>query len=121
MLRIMLKSKIYYARITDLQLYYKGSVTIDEEIMKEADILEGEKVEVLNINNGTRLETYAIKGEKRSGTICLNGPAARTGLKGDNLVILSYGLFQDKELKDLQVKFVELDEGNKIKSTSLGR
>ena len=120
MLRIILKSKIYYATITDLKLYYRGSITIDEEIMELADIKEGEKVEVLNINNGSRLETYAIRGEKGSGTICLNGPAARSGYKGDKLIILSYGLYSEQELKKHKIIFVELDEENHIKNTSVG-
>jgi len=118
MLRIMLKSKIYYATITDTQLYYKGSITIDERIMKEADLLEGEKVEVLNLNNGNRLETYVIKGKKR-GVICLNGPAARLGVKDDKIIILSYGFYSEEEIKNLKVKFVELDERNKIKNSYL--
>jgi len=118
MFRIMLKSKIYYATITDTQLYYKGSITIDERIMKEADLLEGEKVEVLNLNNGNRLETYVIKGKKR-GVICLNGPAARLGIKNDKIIILSYGLYNEEEIKNLKVRFVELDERNQIKNSYL--
>ena len=77
MMRIMLKSKIYYATISDLQLYYNGSIPIDESIMEAADLKEGERVDVLNLNNGVRLQTYVIKGERNSGTICLNSPAAR--------------------------------------------
>ncbi len=120
MLRVVLKSKIYYATVTEAQLYYKGSITIDEELMKAADIVEGEKVEVLNLNNGSRIETYAIKGEKRSGVICLNGPAARTGFVGDKIIILSYGIFDEGQLKNFKPKFVELDERNKIKNTFMG-
>ncbi len=120
MLRIALKSKIYYATVTEAQLYYKGSITIDEELMERADIVEGEKVEVLNLNNGSRIETYAIKGKKRSGVICLNGPAARTGFVGDKIIILSYGMFDERELKSFKPKFVELDERNKIKNTFMG-
>ena len=120
MLRVMLKSKIYYATVTAAELYYKGSITIDEAIMLEADIKEGEKVEVLNLNNGARIETYAIKGEKGSGVICLNGPAARTGFKGDKVIILSYAMYNDSELKDFKSQFVEVDEENKIKNTFLG-
>ena len=119
MLRTMLKSKIYYATVTDACLYYKGSITIDQDLMEAADMKEGEKVEVLNLNNGARIETYVIKGKKRDGQICLNGPAARTGLVGDKLIILSYGLYEEKELKSLKTRFVELDEGNKIKNTYL--
>ncbi|OPX29676.1 MAG: aspartate 1-decarboxylase [Candidatus Omnitrophica bacterium 4484_171] len=120
MLRTMLKSKIYYAVVTEAELYYRGSITIDEAIMQEADIKEGEKVEVLNLNNGVRIETYAIKGGKGSGIICLNGPAARTGFKGDKIIILSYGIYNDGELKNYKAKFVEVDEKNEVKNTFLG-
>jgi len=120
-MRIVLKSKIYYATITDLKLYYQGSITIDERVMKEADLKEGEKVDVLNLNNGNRFETYVIKGRKNSGAICLNGPAARLGLKGDKVIILSYGLYTDEEIKKIKVRFVELDEKNRIKTTYLVR
>lgn len=119
MMRIMLKSKAYYAIITDLQLYYKGSVTIDEKIMQAADFREGEKVEVLNLNNGSRLETYVVKGRRDSGVICLNGPAARLGFKGDKIVILSYGLYSEQELETQKAVFVELDGENRVKNTYL--
>lgn len=119
MMRIMLKSKVYYATLNDLQLYYKGSITIDEKIMEKADLCEGERVDVLNVNNGARLQTYVIKGAKDSGTICLNGPAARLGSKGDKIVIISYGLYKEEELKTLKGKYIELDEQNKIKNTHL--
>lgn len=117
MMRIMLKSKISYATITDLQLYYKGSITIDEEIMKAADLREAERVDVLNLNTGQRLQTYVIRGKKNSGIICLNGPAARLGFKGDKVIIVSYGIYNEEELADLKSKYVELDERNKIKNT----
>jgi len=116
----MLKSKIYYAVVTDCQLYYRGSITIDEKIMKEADLKEGEKVEVLNLYNGKRFETYVIKGRKR-GIICLNGPAARLGIKGDKLIILSYGLYSEEELKNYKKRIVELDDRNRIKNSYLAR
>jgi aspartate 1-decarboxylase len=119
MMRIMLKSKIYYATITDTQLYYRGSITIDEAIIKKADLREGEKVEVLNLNNGSRLETYVIKGKGNSGIICLNGPAARLGFKGDKVVILSYGLYNEGELDKFKPKIVKLNGKNKIKNTHL--
>lgn len=121
MLRTMLKSKIYYATVTDTQLYYKGSITIGEDLMDAAGILEGEKVEVLNLNNGVRLETYIIKGTRNSGEICLNGPAARMGYKGDKVIILSYGLYAEDELKGVRAKFVEVDGKNKVKNTVLGK
>lgn len=115
----MLKSKVYYATITDAQLYYRGSITIDEKIMKAADLYPHEKVEVLNLNNGYRLETYVIKGKPGSGTICLNGPAARTGVKGDRIIILSYASYTEDEIKKLKSKIVELNEKNRVKNTHL--
>lgn len=120
MLRTMLKSKISYATVTQVELYYKGSITIDEEIMEKAGLLEHEKVEVLNLNTGSRIETYVIKGEKKSQVICLNGPAARTACLGDKIIILSYGIYAEEEVEKLKTKFVELDEGNEIKNTFLG-
>lgn len=117
MFRTILKSKIYYATVTEAQLYYKGSITIDEDIIERADLLEHEKVEVLNLNNGARIETYVIKGKRASGVICLNGPAARTGVIGDKLVILSYGLYDENSSRKVEPKFVELGDGNKIKNT----
>jgi len=119
MMRIMLKSKIYYAVITGLKLYYKGSITIDEKIMEEANLAAGERVDVLNVNNGQRLQTYVIKGKKGGGEICLNGPAARLAVKGDKVVIVSYGLYSEEEIKKLKANYVELDEQNKIKNIHL--
>lgn len=117
MLRIMLKSKIHHAHVTEANLYYEGSITIDAKLMKVADILPGEKVEVFNLNNGHRMETYAIKGKSGSGVICLNGPAARGACIGDKLVIVSYVLVEDKESKLIKPKVIVLDERNRIKST----
>ncbi len=119
MMRIMLKSKIFYATITDLKLYYRGSITIDSTIMQAADLYPGEKVEVFNLNNGIRLETYVIAGKSETGIICLNGPAARLGFKGDRIVILSYGLYTEEEIKELKPRIVELDENNRIKDSAL--
>lgn len=115
MLRSILKSKIHRARVTEANLYYEGSITIDEKLMKAADILEHEKVEVLNLNNGGRIETYAIKGKSDSGVICLNGPAARGACVGDEVIILSYVYIDDKELKGLRPKIVKVNGRNKIK------
>ncbi len=120
MFRIMLKSKVFYATVTEAQLYYKGSITVDESIMNAANLREGEKVEVLNVNTGARIETYVIKGKKNSGVICLNGPAARTGYVGDKVIILSYGLYNEEELNNFKTVFVELDAHNKVKNTLLG-
>jgi aspartate 1-decarboxylase len=117
MIRAMLKSKISYATVVDLKLYYKGSITIDKDLMDAADLYEGERVDVLNLNNGVRLQTYVITGEKGSGTICLNGPAARLGYKGDKIIIISYGYYNQEEIKQLSAKFIKVNEKNKIKNT----
>lgn len=115
MLRTLLKSKIHRASVTEANLYYEGSITIDEKLMQAADILEHEKVEVLNLNNGQRLETYAIKGKASSGVICLNGPAARGACVGDKVIIVSYVLADDKESKAIKPKIICVDERNRIK------
>ncbi|MGD9015624.1 MAG: aspartate 1-decarboxylase [Candidatus Omnitrophota bacterium] len=115
MLRTILKSKIHRARITEAQLYYPGSITIDYRLMQAADILEGEKVEVLNLNTGARIETYAIPGKEASGVICLNGAAARSGCIGDEIIILSYGLVDEREVRELKPKLIFVDEENHLK------
>lgn len=115
MLRTILKSKIYQAHVTETNLYYEGSITIDAKLMEKADILPGEKVEVLNLNNGHRLETYAIKGSSGSGAICLNGPAARGACVGDEAIIVSYVLVDDKEAKTIKPKIIKVDGRNRIK------
>ena len=118
MFRIMLKSKIHRAKITEAQLYYQGSITIDSRLMRAADILEGEKVEVLNVNTGERIETYAISGKAGSGQICLNGPAARKGFVGDEIVIVAYALVEDKKAGKISPKIVFVDGKNKIRKKS---
>lgn len=115
MLRTILKSKIHRARITETELYYAGSITIDEGLMQAVDIIEGEKVEVLNLNNGLRLETYAIKGKKGSGVMCLNGPAARGACVGDEVIIISYALLDDKDAGKIKPKVISVDERNRVK------
>lgn len=115
MLRTFCKSKITKVKVTEAQLYYEGSITVDAELLKAADIIPGEKVEVLNLNNGSRVETYAIAGKKGSGAICLNGPAARSGCVGDELVILCYCLADDKEIKSLKTKVIYTDGKNRIR------
>ena len=115
MLRTILKSKIHGACVTETNLYYEGSVTIDAILMEEADILANEKVEVLNLNNGLRLETYAISGERNSGVICLNGPSARGACAGDKIIILSYAMVDDKDTKVIKPKIITVDEQNRIK------
>jgi len=110
------KSKIAHARVTQAELFYEGSITIDEALVRAAGLLPGEKVEVFNMSNGARLETYVIAGKAGSGQICLNGPAARLGYVGDKLVIVSYALVDQDEAKTLKTKVVYLDDGNKIKT-----
>ena len=115
MLRTVLKSKIHRARVSEANLYYEGSITIDEKLMKAADIIDGEKVEVFNLNNGHRLETYAIKGKAGSGVICLNGPAARGACVGDEVVIVSYVAVDDQEAKAIKPKIISVNGRNLIK------
>jgi len=115
MFRTMLKSKIHRARVTDANLYYEGSITIDAKLMQAADIIENEKVEVFNINNGGRLETYAIKGKSGSGVICLNGPASRGSCVGDEVIIVSYITVEDKEARGVKPKLIKVDARNRAK------
>lgn len=110
------KSKIAYAVITQAELYYEGSITIDEDLLNMVGIVPGEKVEVLNINNGSRIETYAIAGERGSGVFCLNGPAAHSGSVGDQVIILSYGMMTPEEAEMYQTQIIHLDQNNKVKS-----
>jgi len=114
MLRTILKSKIHRAHVSEANLYYEGSITIDASLMKKADIISGEKVEVLNLNNGQRLETYAIEGKKDSGIICLNGPAARGACAGDEVIIVSYAMVEDKDASALRPKIVKVNAKNRI-------
>ena len=112
-MRIMLKSKIHRARVTQLNIDYEGSITIDKKLMEEADILPYEQVQVLNINNGARFTTYAIEGEA-SGEICLNGAAARLAAKGDIIMVLSYCYVEDDEAHNFTPKLVYVDAKNAI-------
>jgi len=115
MLRTILKSKIHRARVSEANLYYSGSITIDAKLMQAADIIEGEKVEVMNLNNGQRLETYAIGGKEGSGVICLNGPAARGACVGDEIIIVSYAIVEDKDARNIKSRIIAVDERNNIK------
>ena len=115
MLRQMMKSKIHKANITDAKLNYNGSIGIDKNILKKADILQYEKVHVLNYNTGVRFETYAIEEKAGSGSICLYGPAAKMGKKGQDICILTYAAITDKEAKSLKPKVVRLDNKNRLK------
>jgi len=113
-MRMMLKSKIHRATVTDANINYEGSITIDSKLMKEADILPYEQVHVLNINNGARFTTYAIEGGEGSGEICLNGAAARLAVKGDLVIILTYTQIPEEQLKDYRPKIVHVNEKNEI-------
>lgn len=110
----VLKSKIHRAVITEANLNYVGSITIDENLIEAANIIENEKVQVVNVNNGERLETYVIKGKRGSGICCLNGPAARKGMVGDTVVIISYSLMNFDEAKQFKPWIVFPKEGNKL-------
>jgi len=114
MLRTMKKSKIHRAVVTDANLNYQGSITIDEDLMDAADMLVGEQVQVVNINNGTRAVTYVIKGERGSGVICLNGAIARLVQPGDLVIIVSYAQYNEEELKDYKSTNVLVNEKNRI-------
>jgi aspartate 1-decarboxylase len=114
MFRTVLKSKIHRAHVTEANLYYEGSITIDSNLMKAANIIEGEKVEVFNLNNGHRLETYAIKGKAASGLICLNGPASRGACVGDEVIIVSYIIVDDKEAQTSKAKIIKVNARNQI-------
>jgi len=113
---ILLKSKIREATVTQTELNYQGSLTLDKNLMEAAELVPGERVQVLNLNNGSRLETYVIEGERGSGTVCLNGPAARKGLVGDKIHILSYAMYSEEEASGHQAKVVCLGENNTIKT-----
>ena len=115
MQRTMLKSKIHRATVTEANLYYEGSITIDARLIRAADILEYEKVEVLNLNNGQRIETYVIKGKPGSGVVCLNGPAARAACPGDQVIIISYVSLIDKQAKLRKPKVIKVNARNQIK------
>lgn len=112
--RFMCKSKVHRATITQAELHYEGSLTLDAELMDEAGLIPYEKIQVVNINNGKRFETYIIEGERHSGTICLNGAAARLGMVGDRVILIAYGMFSDEELAHFKPKVVFVDEHNKI-------
>ena len=115
MRRIMLKSKIHNAVVTQTELSYSGSITIDELIMEKSDIIENARVQVVNLNNGARFETYVIQGEKGAGSICLNGPAARLGSPGDKIHILSYATMSQDELKGFKPRIIFLNDKNETK------
>jgi aspartate 1-decarboxylase len=114
MYRTLCKSKIHRVTITQAELFYEGSLTLDVALMDAANMLPYEKVQVVNLNNGQRLETYLIPGKRNSGIVCLNGPAARHGEVGDEVVIITYGSFNEEELKNFKPIKVFVDKKNKI-------
>jgi len=113
-MRTMLKSKIHRATVTDGNIDYEGSITIDTKLMEAADMLPYEQVQVLNINNGARFSTYVIEGESGSGDICLNGAAARLAVKGDLVIILTYTDMPDEEARNYKPRIVLVDEKNSV-------
>ncbi len=113
MQRIMLKSKIHRATVTDAQLHYQGSVTIDRELMELADLIDHEQVQIYDVNNGNRLTTYVIPGEPGSGTICINGAAAHLVHPGDLVIICSYANFDESEARQVKPRVVHVDANNR--------
>jgi len=116
-MRTMLKSKIHRARVTDCNIDYEGSITIDKILMDAADILPYEQVQILNVNNGARFSTYAIEGKENAGDICLNGAAARLVAKGDIVIILTYADMEEEEARRYHPRLVYVDAQNKITHT----
>lgn len=114
MYRTMMKGKIHRARVTEANLNYVGSVTIDQDILDAVDMLPNEKVQIVNNNNGARFETYIIPGKRGSGVICINGAAARLVQEGDVVIIISYALVSEKELKDYSPRVAIMNEKNEI-------
>jgi len=110
----ILKSKIHRAVITEANLNYVGSLTLDEDLMDAANLIENEKIQVVNVNNGERLETYIITGARGSGIVCLNGPAARKGAAGDIVIVISYALMDFEEAKKFKPTVVFPKEGNRL-------
>jgi len=110
----VLKSKIHRVRVTQAELNYVGSITIDEDLMDAANIIANEKVQIVNNNNGARFETYVIKGERGSGVVCLNGAAARLVQVGDVVIIISYALMEQQEAKEYEPLLVFPDENNRL-------
>ena len=108
------KSKIHRVRVTQAELHYVGSITLDEDLIEAANLLPNEKVQIVNVNNGERLETYVIKGERGSGTVCLNGPAARRVQVGDVIIIISYATMDWEEAKTFEPTVIFPDENNRL-------
>ena len=122
MQRTLMRAKIHRATVTDADLNYVGSITIDRDLMDAADLLEYEQVQIVDIDNGARFETYVIEGRRASGTICLNGAAARLVQPGDKIIVIAYGNFDEAELAEHEPRIVLVDEDNRIvrKLSSIG-
>lgn len=114
MLRVMMKSKIHRATVTQADLHYVGSITLDTALMEAADLLEGEQVAIVDVTNGARIETYVIPGERGSGIVGINGAAAHLIHPGDLVIIISYALIEDSEARSLEPNIVHVDEQNRI-------
>jgi aspartate 1-decarboxylase len=110
----ILKSKIHRVKVTQAELHYVGSITIDEDLIDAANMIENEKVQIVNINNGERFETYIIKGERGTGTICLNGPAARRVQVGDMIIVISYASMDFEEAKKFKPSIIFPDASNRL-------
>ncbi|MDP4284532.1 MAG: aspartate 1-decarboxylase [Bacteroidota bacterium] len=110
----ILKSKVHRVVVTEANLNYAGSLTLDEDLMDAANMIENEKITIVNVNNGERLETYLIKGKRGSGVVCLNGPAARKGTEGDIIIVISYASMDFEEAKTFKPSLVFPGEGNKL-------
>ena len=119
MRRTMCKSKIHRGVLTGADLNYEGSLTVDQDLMDAADMREFEKVQVVNVNNGARLETYLIAGERGSGVLQLNGAAARLGMPGDKVIVISYADYEEAELADFAPRLVFVDERNRIQKPTV--
>ena len=110
-----MKSKIHQATVTEANLRYEGSITIDKDLLHAADILPREKVQVVNLNNGSRIETYCLEGKAGSGIVCMNGGAARWAQVGDKIIVIAYGLLDEREALNLRPKVVFVDQANRIR------
>lgn len=113
----MLKAKLHRLRVTEADLYYEGSITVDQELLDTAGILSYERVQVVNVNNGARLETYTIPGEAGERTVCLNGPAARLAAPGDEVIVISYARMTPEEARQHRPRVVHVDEDNDVVDT----
>ncbi|MBI3253079.1 MAG: aspartate 1-decarboxylase [Candidatus Omnitrophica bacterium] len=117
MIRVLMKSKIHGATVTEANLRYTGSITIDKNLLRASDIRPFERVQIVNLHNGSRVETYVLEGQAGSGTICMNGAAARWAEVGDKVIIISYALLTEKEVKRHTPRVIFVDEKNRMKKS----